>query len=356
VTVHVTFLGGAFGRKSKADFVTEAVLLSNLSGKPVRVQWTREDDVRHDYYNTVNTQRWTAGLDASGNVTALRLRTAFPPIGSTFKKTDQPNDHDLQQGVLDVPFAVKNVRAEACAAEAHVRIGWLRSVYNIFHAFALGSFVDELAAARKKDPLDTWLELLGPPRLATLQELGVKALVNYEASLEDHPVDAGRLRGVLEHVTQMSGWKHRNGRALGLAGHRSFLSYAAVVVSAVKTPRGKLAIDEAWVAIDAGLLVNADRVRAQMESSLVFGLSHALWGGATMKNGATQQSNFHDQKLVRMPTMPKAVHIELLQNSDKPGGVGEPGVPPVAPAVANAFFALTGKRVRRLPLSAELPI
>jgi isoquinoline 1-oxidoreductase beta subunit len=360
VQVHVTFLGGGFGRKSKADFVSEAVLLAREAGVPVRVQWTRDDDIRHDFYNTVSTQRLSAGLDAQGKVVAWRHRTAFPPIGTLFSETTphRPGLGDLQQGVLDLALAVPHVSAEACEAKAHVRIGWLRSVYNIFHAFAVNSFVDEIAHARSEDPRDVLLEVLGPPRTATLTELGIPKLANYGAPLEAHPVNVARLRGVIERVTQLSRWSERrqDGRALGLAAHRSFLSYAAAVASVVRAPNGGLRVDEVWLVIDAGLVLNPDRVRAQMEGSVIFGLSLALHGAITMKGGAVQQSSFRDLRLVRIGETPRRIHVDILPSDAAPGGIGEPGVPPVAPAIANAVFALTGTRVRELPLARSLQV
>ena len=357
VRVHVTFLGGAFGRKSKADFCSEAAWLSHRLGVPVRVQWTREDDIRHDYVNTVATNRLSAGLDAQGKVIAWRHRTAFPPIGTVFGGPPRPSAGDLQQGVLDLAIQVPNLSAEGCEAAAHTRIGWLRSVYNIFQAFSVGSFVDELAHARELDPRDMWLELLGPARQASLAELGVRELKNYGQPLEKHPVDVGRLRHVIERVTELSPWKDRKNRALGLAAHRSFLSYTAVVASVSKKPSGKLAVDEVWLCFDAGTVVNTDRVRAQLEGSVIFGMSLALFGGITMKQGAIEQSNFQGgARLVRIGDAPRRVHIELVASDARPGGVGEPGVPPVAPAIANAVFALTGKRVRELPLSRSIEV
>jgi len=350
VTVHVTLLGGGFGRKSKADFVSEAAFLARAAGVPVRVQWTREDDLAHDYYNAVNTQRLTAGLDGRGAVVAWRQRTAFPPIGSVFGNANGPKAGDLQQGVTDLPLAIANVRAEACPAEAYVRVGWLRSVYNIFHAFAAGSFVDEIAHARGSDPRDTLLEIVGPPRIVTLRELGVRELSNYGTPLAEHPIDTARLRHVIERATAMAGWTARGGRALGLAAHRSFLTYVAVVVSMVRDGAGRPRVDEVWVAVDAGTVVNPDRARAQMEGAVIFGMSHALHGGATMKGGVTRETNFHDYRLVRIGEAPRRIHVDLRESEAPPGGIGEPGVPPVAPAIANALFALTGKRVRELPL------
>lgn len=353
VTVHVTFLGGGFGRKSKADFCSEAALLARAVGAPVRVQFTREDDVRHDYVNTVCTNRLSAGLDERGQVIAWRHRTAFPAIASTFGMPARPGPDDLQQGVLDLAFAVPNLSAECCDASAHLRIGWLRSVYNIFQAFSIGSFVDELAHVKQADPREVWLELLGPARQMSLADLGVKRLRNYGQPLEQHPVDSGRLRHVIERVTRAAAWDERasSQRALGLAAHRSFLSYTAVVVSLVKREDGRLAIDEVWLSFDAGTIVNLDRVRSQLEGAIVFGMSLALFGEITTKQGAIVQDNYRGGgRIVRIGQVPRRMHIDIVESDAAPGGVGEPGVPPVAPAIANALFALTGTRVRELPL------
>jgi len=356
VQVHVTFLGGAFGRKAKSDFVAEAAFLAREAGRPVRIQWAREDDVRHDYYNAVNTQLLTAGLDERGKVVAWRLRTAFPPISSTFKPTNQPSADDLQQGITDRPLAVPNVRAETCRADAHVRIGWLRSVYNIFHAFSVNSFIDEIAHARGEDPRAVQLEILGPDRIVTLAELGVDKLSNYGDSLEKHPIDTGRWRRVIERATEMARWDKRraDGRVLGLAAHRSFLTYVAVVVSVVRNGAGGIAVDEAWLATDAGTVVNLERARAQMEGAVIFGMSHTFHGGATMKRGVTEQSSFADYRLVRIGEAPRRIHVDIATSDGPPGGIGEPGVPPVAPAIANAVFVLTGQRIRELPLTLRL--
>ncbi|MCA9617765.1 MAG: xanthine dehydrogenase family protein molybdopterin-binding subunit [Myxococcales bacterium] len=354
VVAHVTFLGGAFGRKSKGDFIAEAAYLTKQVGAPVRVQWTRTDDIRHGYYNSVNAQKLVAGLDDENRVTAWLHRTAFPPISATFDgRTDLPSEGDLQQGVLDVALAVPHVRAEACRAPAHVRIGWLRSVYNIFHGFGVGSFVDEIANAKGQDPADCWLELIGAPRQMSLSDLGVGDLKNYGHSLDEHPVDAGRLRGVVERVRQLSDWdrQRKAGRALGIAAHRSFVAYVAVVVALQKRPDGKLHVDEAWVALDAGTVLNPDRARSQMEGAVIFGLNLALFGGVTFAKGRAQQTNFHDLRLLRMGDAPRAIHVALVDSDAPPSGVGEPGLPPVAPAIANAYFALTGKRQRELPMA-----
>jgi isoquinoline 1-oxidoreductase beta subunit len=353
ITVHVTLLGGGFGRKSKADFVSEAAFLSKAAGAPVRVQFTRTDDIHNDYLNTVSAQKLTAGLDAKGKVIAWRHRTAFPPIGGLFDgSVTTPGAGDLQQGVLDLALGVPNVLAEGCEASTHARIGWLRSVYNIFHAFAVNSFIDEIAHARGADPKDVLLEVLGPARQLSLKDLGVADLKNYGAPLDKHPVDAGRLRQVVERVTKNAGWAQRKalkGQALGLAAHRSFLSYVAVVAAVSQDPGKEIRVEDVWVVVDAGTVVNTDRVRAQMQGSVIGGMNHAFYGGVTHKGGAVEQSNFDGVQLVRMGREPRRIHVEIVTSEAAPGGVGEPGIPPVAPALGNAVFALTGKRQRAFP-------
>lgn len=359
VTVHVTLLGGGFGRKSKADFPAEAAFIAREVGAPVRVQWTRDDDLRHGYYNAVSAQKLRAALADDGAITAWHHRTAFTPIAATFRAgADTPSAGELQQGVLDLALAVPNVAAEACRAPAQTRVGWYRSVYNIFHAFAIGSFVDELAHARGADPRDTWLELIGPARTLDLAALGIAKLGNYGESLERHPVDAGRLRRVIERVTAAARWdqRKRDGRALGLAAHRSFVSYTAVVLSVVPDRRHRVRVDEAWIAMDPGTVVNIDRVRAQLEGSVVMGISNALFGGITMKAGAVEQETFRDARIARIGDAPRAIHVDIAASGGPPGGVGEPGVPPVGAALANAIFALEGLRLREIPLARGLGV
>jgi isoquinoline 1-oxidoreductase beta subunit len=352
VTINVTLLGGGFGRKSKSDFIAEAAVLAKQLGVPVRVQWTREDDIRHGYFNAANAQQLRAALDDKGNVTAWHHRTALTPIATTFREgADTPSAGDLQQGVLDLALAAPNVRAEPCKATPHVRVGWYRSVYNIFHSFAVGSFIDELAHARGKDPRDTWLDVIGPAKKHSLADLGIAKLSNYGESLDKHPVDAGRLRNVIERVTDLAKWSNRKGRFLGLAAHRSFVTYTAVVISVVPDPTRTFRIDEAWIAMDPGTVYNKERVHAQMEGSIVMGISNALYGGITLTNGAVDQSNFRDARIARNRDIPHKIHTELIVSTEPPSGVGEPGVPPVGPAVANAIFALTGKRIREIPIA-----
>jgi isoquinoline 1-oxidoreductase beta subunit len=352
VTVHVTFLGGGFGRKSKPDFVVEAALLSRAAGAPVRVQWTREDDLRHGYYHAVATERIDAGLDANGKLVAWRQRVASPPIASTFDvKADRLSGWELQC-LNDLPLHGAAMRLESCAAPAHVRIGWLRSVYDINHCFAAQSMIGELAAATGADPVQTLLDVLGPARTLTAREVGMKELMN---APDGYTPDVGRLRHVVERVAELSRFAElrRAGRAVGIAGYRGFLSYVAAVVAVSQDAQKRLKVDEVWLVADAGRLANADRVRSQFEGAVVFGLSLALYGRITARGGAVEQSNFADYPLLRIAETPRT-HVELVESTARHAGVGEPGVPPIAPALANAIFALTGKRLREIPFEAAL--
>jgi isoquinoline 1-oxidoreductase beta subunit len=352
VTVHVTFLGGGFGRKSKADFIVEAALLSREMGAPVRVQWTRDDDVRHGYYHAVSSQRIEVGLDAQQKIVAWRQRVASPSIGSTFDtKTDRIAGWEFQ-GLNDLPLGAGAVQIESCADPAHVRIGWLRSVYNITHCFSVQSVIGELAAASGRDPLAVLLEVLGPARTLTAREVGMDRLDN---APEGHPIEVGRLRHVTERVAEISGWEkaRRAGRAVGIAAHRSFLSYVAAVVAVSHDKNKRLRVDDVWMVADAGRLNNADRVKSQFEGAVVFGLSLALYGRITAKGGAIEQSNFADYPIVRMAEAPRT-QVELVESRAPHAGVGEPGVPPIAPALANAIFTLTGKRLREIPFARSL--
>ena len=351
VICHVTLLGGGFGRKSKPDYVAEAAVLSKKVGRPVKVVWTREDDIKFDYYNTVAAMYMRAALGADGKPAAWLQRSVFPPITSIFDVNAVYGDPGhLQQGWTDVPFDIPNLRVENGPAKAHVRIGWLRSVANIQQAFAVQCFIDELAHATKRDPRDMQLRVLGKARQLTPAEQGVPKLGNYGAPLDKHPIDVARHHRVLERVTKAAGWDKRGGRALGLAVHRSFLTYVAVVAQVSKGPRGELRVDEAWIAADPGTIVNADRVKAQLEGAFIFGVSAVLHGAITVANGGVVQTNYRDYPLARITEAPRRIHIDLIQSDGPPGGVGEPGVPPVAPAIANAVFALTGQRERKLPL------
>jgi isoquinoline 1-oxidoreductase subunit beta len=356
VRVDVTLLGGGFGRKSKPDYVTEAALLSREVQAPVQVFWTREDDIRHDFFHAVSAMRMDAALDQAGKVTAWRARSAFTPIGSTFNpNADRGTAGELDLGFKDVPWDVPNIQVETGKSRGVVRVGWLRSVCNVFHAFAAHGFADELAHAAERDPLEFLIDLIGPARTIDLTKDGAR-YGNYGEPIDKHPIDTGRMLVVLRKAASMAGWGQRKlapNRGLGIAVHRSFLAYVANVVEVEVTPNGRLSIERIDIACDAGTILHEERVRAQMSGGVMFGLGAALHGNITIDGGAVAQSNFHDYPLLRMSEAPKIVNVELIASEAPPSGVGEAGTPPAAPALANAIFAASGHRIRRLPISGQ---
>jgi len=354
VICNVPLLGGGFGRKSKPDFVVEAALLSRNTGRPVKVVWTREDDVRFDYYHAVAAMYMKASIGANGLPTAWLQRSVFPPIESTFVAgATYSGAGEMQQGWTDLPYDIPNIRAENGAADAHVRIGWFRSVANIYHAFAAQSFADELAHAANRDPVEYQLAMLGAPRRIDIKK-SAPEYPNYGASLEDYPIDTARFRRVIETVAEKSGWGKRQpgrGTGLGFAVHRSFLTYVATVVEVEVNDKGESRIPRVDTAVDAGLVVNPEATRSQFEGAAVFGTSLARFGEITAKQGAIQQGNFDDYRVARIQEAPYQTNVYIVPSEAPPAGVGEPGVPPFAPALCSAIFAATGQRVRELPLS-----
>lgn len=357
VTVNVTLLGGGFGRKSKCDYALEAALLSRELGVPVKVQWTREDDIRHDFLHTVSVERIEAGLDGNGKVIAWRHRSVAPSIASTFAAgTVHQAPFELGMGLIDMPFEIANIQCENPEAVAHTRIGWFRSVSNIPRAFAVQSMVGELAHATGRDQKEMLLELIGSPRIVNLSS--VKNPWNYGEPYESYPIDTARLRKVVELVADKGEWGRSvpKGHGLGIAVHRSFVSYIATVVEVAVDDKGKLTVPRVDTAIDCGTYVNPERIQSQIEGAAIMGLSLAKYGEITFKDGKVQQKNFDDFPVIRIDESPVVTNVHIVPPGPDtpPSGVGEPGVPPFAPALINAIFAATGKRIRALPIGKQL--
>ena len=362
VECNITLLGGAFGRKSKPDFACEAAILSKQTGSPVRVQWTREDDIKNGYYHAASAHAMKAGLDADGTVTAWHHCGAWPSILGLWnpaQKTGFPIEYGL--GLIDTPYhEVPNIRIENGEADVKIRVGWYRSVNNIQHAFAMNSFVHEVAQAAGRDFLEVMIEMIGEADVMDLKKDGIDEPWNYGDSTDDWPIMPKRLSNVLRHVALKSGYGEAlpKGQGIGLAVHRSFHSYVATAVHVVVNDDGSYEIPRVDTSIDCGRYVNPEGVRKQMEGAAIYGNTIARHGKITTANGAIVQSNFHDYPVTRMNTAPLDVRVHIVEDFVhlRPCGVGEPGVPPYAPALVNAIFNATGKRIRALPIGEKITV
>lgn len=350
VKVHTTLIGGGFGRRLNVDYVVEAVHIAKASGVPVKLVFSREDDVRHDFYRPAAHTEMAAGLDANGRITGWShknvcpavLTWSFQELATAVLPAWLPDgmvrgtanlgpvvygslmaDPPSTEGAIEYGYDVDNVEVRHVQSDPGLRTGFWRSVGHSINAFMVESFMDELAHQAGKDPVQFRL---------------------------DHLRNNPRMANVLKIAADKGGWGKPSvaGASQGIAVHPSFGSYAAQLVEA-SVSNGQIRVHRVVVAIDCGKIVNPDIVTMQMESGVIFGLTAALKGDITLKDGAVQQSGFGDYSLLRLNESPK-IEVHLVNSSEEPGGVGEPGVPPAAPALANAVFAATGKRLRDLPL------
>lgn len=329
IRVHAIPMGGGFGRRSNTDFVAEAVETSRAVRVPVKVVWSREDDTRGGFYRPVAMHRFRAALDAQGMPTAWSHRVAAPSILRQLRPGPLRDgvDGDAVAGAAELPYAIPNLRVEYAMADPGIPLWWWRAVGHSHNAFSTESFLDELAHAGGHDPVAFRRTLLA---------------------------DAPRLRAVLDAAAERAGWDSPPpaGRSRGVAAHASFGSFVAQVAE-VSVDAGRVRVHRVVCAVDCGRVVNPDTVEAQIQSSIVYGLSAALYGEITLRNGRPLQGNFDTYRVLRMDEMP-LVEVVIAESDEEPGGIGETGLPPIAPALANAIHSATGQRVRRLPIRLEL--
>jgi len=344
VIVHTTLMGGGFGRRYQADFVMEAAqLAAKSSGKPVMVLWTREDDMQHGFYRPASYHKLQGALDANGNLAAWKH---FQTSTSIAAKWNEKPEEDSGLGEFGsgatIPYVTPNIRLEYTLAESSVPRAWWRSVEHSSSGFVVESFIDELAAAAGQDPLAFRMKIIGGDRKIPMF-----------GNDKEPPLDTARLKGVLQLAAEKAGWGKPlpKGVGRGIATFYSFNSYTAAVAEA-SVQNGAIKVHRLVYAVDCGRPINPEGVRAQVESAAIYGLSAALHDAITISGGRVEQSNFNDYGMPRMNETPKT-EVHVVMSKEDPTGIGEPGLPVVTPAVCNAIFAATGKRLRRLPIRSE---
>ena len=341
IKVNTTLMGGGFGRRYMADFVMEAAQVSKQTGKPVMVLWTREDDMQHDFYRPASYHHFSGAIDDKGNIAAWKHFQTSTSIEAMWnpKGKEAPEKSEFATAVF-IPYQTPNYRVEYTLAESGVPRAWWRSVEHSTSGFVVECFVDELASAAAADPLEFRLRSIG----------GDRKIPDFTDPKEGKPLDTARLKGVLKLASDKAGWGSPlpKGTARGVAGYYSFNTYTAAVAE-VSMKDGMPKVHRLVYAVDCGRPINPDGIRAQVEGAAIYGLSAALHDAITIKGGAVEQTNFHQYQMPRIGDTPKT-EIFIVESKEEPTGIGEPGLPVVAASVCNAIYALTKKRVRRLPI------